>query len=151
MTQTQSPNDFLMGTGVPSFKFDAIDKIAKGPILSLDMQQQRDFKTGALKFWDDEKTQPAMQLRVVLQTDERDPEAANDDGQRAVYLNGDSQRAVREAVREAGATSIEVGGTLTLKYVADGTPPAKGLNAPKLFKAKYVPPAPASVDADDLI
>ena len=150
MTQTESPNDFLMGGGVPSFKFDEVGKTAKGPILSLDMQQQKDFSTGKPKFWDN-TGEPMMQLRVVLQTDERDPSITDDDGQRALYLKGESQKAVRDAVREAGARSIDVGGTLTLKYTGDGEPAAKGLNPPKLFKAKYVAPAPSSVDADDLI
>lgn len=142
------PQGFLMGDGVTSFKFEAEGQVAKGTIVSLDMQQQRDFKTGLPKFWDDGK--PMMQLRVVLATDERDGD--NDDGQRGVYLKGESQKAVKAAVLAAGAKSLDVGGTLALAFTGLGE--AKGnLNPPKLYRAQYVAPAPQtqSVDTDDLI
>lgn len=140
------PNDFLLGTGIPSYKFDSHGDTAKGPIISLDMQQQRDFNTGLGLTWDN--GDPKMQLRVVLATDERDGD--NDNGHRAIYVKGQMQQAVRDAIKKAGAQKIEVGGTLAVRYDSDGDPPRKGLNAPKQYVAKYEPPAPAAVDADDL-
>jgi hypothetical protein len=89
-TQTDAQS-FLMGTGVKSFKFDEVGKTVKGTVLSLDLQQQRDLKTKEPKFWDKEKEQPMMQLRIVLQTDAREDD--NDDGQRAVYAKGNMQNA----------------------------------------------------------
>lgn len=149
MSQQTNPNDFLMGGGVKSFKFETTGQVAKGPILELAMQQQRDFKTSVPKFWDDGN--PMMQLRVVIQTDEREP-GTDDDGQRALYLKGEAQKAVRDAIRTAGAKQIEVGGTLALQYIGDGE--ARGnLNPPKLFKAEYKAPVaqPQAVSADSLI
>lgn len=142
------PNDFLLSSGVPSFKFDAIGATAKGPIISLDMQQQRDFNTGLPVAWDDGK--PKMQLRIVLATDAADGD--QDNGHRAIYVKGQLQQAVRDAIKLAGAQKIEVGGTLAVRYDSDGDPPKKGLNAPKQYRAKYEPPAPSAtaVDADDL-
>jgi len=146
---TTDPNEFLLASGVPSFKFDQIGATAKGPIESLDMMQQKDFTTGALLAWEDGR--PKMQLRIVLATDQRDPTIADDDGQRAIYVKGQMQQAVRDAIKIGGAAKIEVGGTLAVRYDSDGEPPKKGLNAPKQYRAKYEPPTPATaVDADDL-
>ena len=82
-----------------------------------------------------------MQLRVVLTTDERDPEDPEDSGERAVYVRGNMQRAVAQAVRQAGARGLAVGGKLLIKYSGDGKATRRGLNAPKLYEAKYRPPA----------
>lgn len=145
---TTDPNDFLLSSGVPSFKFDNHGDTAKGQVVSLDMQQQRDFTSQAPLVWDDGR--PRMQLRIVLATDSRD--GGDDNGHRAIYVKGNMQAAVRDAIKAAGAAKIEVGGTLAVKYVGDGEPPKRGLNAPKEYKAKYDPPAPgtAAVAADDL-
>lgn len=152
MTSTsphQDPTSFLMGSGVPSYKFETPGQVAKGTIVSLDLQQQRDYKTNALQYWDDGK--PRMQLRVVLQTDEHDDDT--DDGLRAVYVKGESQKAVRDAVRAAGAKTIEVDGVLAVAYIGDGEQTDVRLNPPKLYKAEYRPPRPAneSVNVDNLI
>lgn len=145
------PNSFLMAAGTRSFKFDAPGATTKGTIVSLEMQQQRDIKNNQPKFWDDAKTQPMMQLRIVLQTDERDGE--DDDGQRAIYVKGNMQQAVRDAVKAAGATQIEEGGTLAVQYVKDGTATTVGFNPPKEYRAQYAPPVkqPAAVAVADLI
>lgn len=145
------PNDFLMASGTKSFKFDTINATAKGTIVSLDMQQQRDIKTGQPKFWDDQKTQPMMQLRVVLATDEHDGE--DDNGHRAIYVKGNMQQAVRDAIKAAGAEKIEEGGTLAVQYYDNGQATTVGFNPPKLYKAQYKPPSvtPAAVAVADLI
>lgn len=145
------PNSFLMAAGTRSFKFDSAGVTAKGTIVSLEMQQQRDIKNSLPKFWDDAKTQPMMQLRIVLQTDERDGE--DDDGQRAIYVKGNMQQAVRDAVKTAGASQIEEGGTLAVQYVKDGVPTNVGFNPPKEYRAQYAAPEkqPVGVPVADLI
>jgi hypothetical protein len=141
------PNDFLLSSGVPSFKFDKHGDTAKGQVISLDMQQQRDFTTQAPMTWDDGR--PRQQLRIVLATDTRDGD--NDNGHRAIYVKGNMQAAVRDAVKAADASKIEVGGTLAVRYAGDGEPPKRGLNPPKEYKAKYEPPTvTTAVDPEDL-
>jgi hypothetical protein len=81
-----------------------------------------------------------MQLRVVLSTDQRDPEDPEDSGERAVYIRGNMQRAVAQAVRAASAPGLEVGGKLLIKYVADGKAARRGFNPPKVYEAKYRAP-----------
>lgn len=145
------PNDFLMSSGTRSFKFDTVDATAKGTIVTLDMQQQRDYKTGQPKWWDDQKSQPMMQLRIVLATDERDGD--DDNGHRAIYVKGNMQQAVRDAIKAAGAEKIEEGGTLAVQYYGNGTTTDPKMNPPKLYKAQYKPPSvtPAAVAVDDLL
>lgn len=147
MTVTD-PNDFLLASGVPSFKFEKIGDTFRGEIISLDMQQQRDFTSQAPLTWDDGR--PRMQLRIVGVTDQRDGD--DDNGHRAIYVRGNMQAAVRDAIKAAGAAKIEVGGTLAVRYSGDGEPPKKGLNAPKEYKAKYEPPTAqtTAVDPDDI-
>lgn len=144
-------NAFLLASGIRSHKFDTIGSTAKGTIESLDMQQQRSIDDGAPLYWDDAKTQPKMQLRIVLVTDDRDGE--DDDGRRAIYVRGQMQQAVRDAIKAAGADKIEEGGTLAVQYTADGEPPKRGMNAPKIYKAQYKTPSvtPAAVAVDDLL
>lgn len=144
-------NQFLMSSGTKSFKFDAIGATCKGAIESLDLQQQRSIDDGAPLFWDDAKTQPKMQLKIVLVTEERDSD--EDDGRRAVYAKGEMQKAIRDAIKNAGADKIEEAGTLAVQYYADGEPPKRGMNAPKLYKAQYKTPSvtPAAVAVDDLL
>lgn len=132
------PTSFLMASGTKAFKFDEIGATAKGTIVSLEMQQQRDIKDNTPKWWDDAKTQPMMQLRVVLQTDERDGE--DDDGHRALYVRGNMQQAVRDAIKAAGATTIEEGGTLAVQYTGNGTASKPGFNPPKEYRSQYAPP-----------
>lgn len=136
-----------MAAGVRSFKFDKHGATVKGVILSADLQQQRDINTKAPLVWDDGR--PKMQARVVLQTDTREND--DDDGQRAIYVKGAMQKAVKDAINQAGATRLEPGGTLAVQYEKDGEKTGN-LTAPKLYKAKYEPPVAGSagVSADDL-
>lgn len=132
--------DFLMGGGVPSAKFPSVGDTVSGRIVRVgDPVQQRDYATGQPKFWDDGS--PMMQLPVEVATDQRDPSVPDDDGTRCVWIKGQLRNAVRDAVRNAGANGLQVGGTLTVTYARDGQPSKKGFNAPKEYEARYTPPA----------
>lgn len=51
-------------------------------------------------------------------------------------------RAVADAVRKAGRAGLpEVGGTLAVRYDADGQSSKAGMSPPKIFRAQYAPPA----------
>ncbi len=131
-------NDFLMSGGSTSAKFPTPGTTVTGVICRPpEVQQQRDFTTGEPKFWDDGK--PMQQLQVQLQTTEKDMSVPDDDGVRAVYVKGQMQKAVREAVRKAGASGLEIGGTLTITYTGNGE--AKRGLPPKLYSASYIPAA----------
>ena len=146
------PMTLLLGGGTTSAKFENVGDTVSGEILSVETKQQTDLD-GNLKTWDN--GDPMWQVVVVLQTDERDPDNAEDDGRRAVYLKGSSKyastaKAVADAVRTAGAKALEVGGTLALAYTGDGEPTKRGFSAPKLYQAAYKAPV-AGVDLGDLL
>lgn len=141
-----SAADFLMGGGIPSAKFPTIGTTVTGTVArEPEVQQQTDFDSGKPLHWDDGK--PKLQAKVVLATTERDPQIPDDDGERAVYVKGQLQKAVAQAVRGAGAKRLEVGGTLSVTYIADGERKGK-LNPPKVYSAKYEPPDPLARVAD---
>lgn len=136
-------NDFLMSAGVKSASFASIGDSVTGFIASKpEVQHQTDFETSEPLYWKDGK--PRLQLKVILQTEDRDPEDQDDDGQRAVYIKGNMQQAVSKAVRAAKAGGLAVGGKLRIKYVANGAG-QRGKNPPKLYEALYRAPEPESV------
>jgi hypothetical protein len=151
-------NDFLMSTGVRSASFANVGDTVVGHIIRKpEVRQQRNFDTGEPLFWADGN--PRMQMVIVLMTEEQDPGDAEDSGERSIYARGNMLAAIRTAVRQSGARGLEVGGKLLVKFSGEGTPTRRGLNAPKLYEAKYrapkdepvpVPetaPAPAAVQA----
>jgi len=135
-----SADDILMGSGSTAAKFENPGDYVTGVVASEpEARQQTDYRLGTPLTWDDGS--PKMQVLITLQTDLRDPEKAEDDGLRTVYVKGKNlTKAVRDAVRDAGAKGVRTGGTLTVQYTGDGTA-EKGFNPPKLYAAKYVPPA----------
>ncbi|OZE88058.1 hypothetical protein CH304_00365 [Rhodococcus sp. 15-649-1-2] len=132
--------NFLLGNGIASAKFEAIGTTVGGVITEEpEMRQQTNFDTDLPDFWPDGK--PKMQLVVTVQTDLRDPQDPEDDGQRRFYVRANLQKAVAAAVRKAKATALEVGGTLQVTYSADGPKSNPKFNAPKIYTAVYTPPA----------
>ena len=141
---TQEANDFLMGGGTKSAKFEKVGAVVKGTIVvKPELQQQRDPKDGKPQFWEDGK--PKQQVKVVLQTETRDDD--EDDGRRAIYIKANMLKAVQDAVKKAGAKGLEVGGVLSVKYVKDGEKKKAAFNAPKLYAAKYEAPDPVAMAA----
>jgi hypothetical protein len=138
-------DQFLLGGGGSSAKFDQIGDSVTGVIISTDVQQQTDITTGAPLTWDN--GDPRQQLVVRLQTEQRDPDNPDDDGIRAVYVKGSKKAgtrsmhdAVATAVRAAGGKGLEEGGTLTVKFVGEEPPSQRGLSPRKLWEATYVQP-----------
>lgn len=141
-------NQWLMGGGYTSAKFETPGTKMSGVIAEQPtIQQQRNFDTGQLEFWEDGN--PKYQLVVVLKTDLRDPAVQDDDGLRALYVRGNLQKAIRDAVRQSGADGLETDGYLVVTYTGDGVPSRKGISAPKLYSATYK--APAAAAAQDFL
>lgn len=138
-----SPNAsaaFLMGSTTPSAKFEGIGVTVGGPITTEpELKNQTDFTTGEVLTWKDGSAR--QQLVVTVQTSLRDPSNPDDDGQRKIYIKGQMQKAVTQAVRASGGKQLDVGGTLNVTYIGDGVPAARGLTAPKEYAATYTPPA----------
>jgi hypothetical protein len=88
-----------------------------------------------LDFWPDGN--PIMQTRIV---------ARMADGiERAIYAKGRMAKAITAALIEAGASDIEVGSEISVKWTE-----GKGkAGSPRLYAASYTAPVPGSFRDDD--
>jgi hypothetical protein len=149
MTVDPSVEGFLSGGGAVSAKFPEPGATIKGTIEEAAVSQQTDLD-GKPRVWDDGN--PRQQLVVTLTTDERDSTIDDDNGARRVFIKGQMLTALKDALKKAGAKSIEVGGTLAIKYTGDGTPTKVGFNAPKLYVCQYKQPVSViTPDVDELL
>jgi len=133
--------DLIVGSGGATARFPAIGTTVEGVVLRTLKQQATEFKTNKPKFWP--SGDPIIEAVFVLQTDERDPDAEDDDGVRRLYVSSRGQRdAVSAALRDAGVKRGDplAGGTLKIQYVGDGEPASSGVSAPKIYRAKFTPP-----------
>jgi hypothetical protein len=125
--------------GFPTLGTSITGTIAEEP----ETRQQTDPSTGDLKTF--KNGDPMTVLVVTLQTDLRDPQVMDDDGKRSVWLSSKGQKqAVGKALRDAKSKGLDVGGTLSMAYTADGEKSNPAFSAPKIFSAHYVPPANVS-------
>lgn len=134
MTQPSSAVAGFFSGGGKAAKFPAIGTTLSGTITAVHPPEpQTDFAT----------KQPIAgktQVRIELATELRDPDIDFDDGSRTLYIRGWMTGAIGEALRKAGAKEPQIGGTLSVTYTGDGTPPQPGFNGPKLYSANYTPP-----------
>jgi hypothetical protein len=139
-------NSLLMGGGVTGAKFDTIGTTVGGRIVREPVtKQQTDFDSGEPKFYADGN--PMWQITVQVQTDQRKPDDATDDGVRAIYLKGQLMQAVREAVKVASAPGLEEGGELYVTFVRE-EPNSRGRgNDKKVYSAHYKKPLSAANEA----
>ncbi len=142
---TTDVNEFLMSAGVASAKFEAIGDDVKGVIEATEIRSQTDIQTGEVLTWNDGN--PRKQIVITLQTTQYDSD--EDDGMRRVYVKGQMQGALREAVKKAGEHGIGVGGKLAVKYIADGEQKTRGFNAPKVYQVWYQAPPAEVLSVDD--
>ncbi len=146
---TQSVNDFLFGGSTTSLSFKNQQPgfgFGQMTVKSFDMVQKRNFDTGKPEEWDDGS--PVMQLKIVFDTQMRDQSDPDDKGVRALYVSGGTQqKALGEAIRNAGAAGLAVGGVLSVWLAGFGE--AKRLksgqmgNPPKILGFSYQPPVQA--------
>lgn len=134
-----SQEDMLGGKTVRSFSFDGPAPIWHGgPITEIPpAQQQRNFDTNELEFWQDGK--PKWVMPVYCQTAQKDD--AEDDGVRSHYLSYKKLDAVKAALKTAGAARLDEGGFLALGFTGGG-PKDRSPSATKYkqYKAFYAPP-----------
>ncbi len=145
---SMNANDLLMGSGVKSAVFPdgQYGATNSGPIVRQpEVRQQTDFDSGKPKVFDN--GDPMLQIVVHIQTEGRDPVDPQDDGTRALYLKGQMQQAVRDAVKAAGGKGLEVGGHLAITYLRD-EPNSRGRGKPKkVYSATYrLPVAQAAAE-----
>lgn len=132
--------DFILGAAGAPAKFAEVGTTVVGRVLRYEKRQSRDMD-GNLKEWDDGS--PQWEIVITLQTDERDGSIEDDDGLRRLFVRGQMIKAIRDALVKASWRKDLVGGRLGVKYTGNGTPTRRGFSPPKLYTAKFEPPAPA--------
>lgn len=139
------PDDFLMsGSGV-SAKFPKVGHSYTGVVLNKRSEQQRGYDDNEPLFWDNGS--PKMHVVVELQTDAQGTfdrkgnaeEVPDDDGVRNLFVKGNMQKAIRDAVRKSGASTLELFGKLIITYVGDGKQDNPRYNPPKIYRAEFFP------------
>jgi hypothetical protein len=147
---TSIPLSDMEGSGAAARFDDFGDKYA-GRITAMKQTQQTDPKTGQPKFFP--SGDPMMLWIITIQ-----PEGGGDalslwaKAGKFTAAKGSGQAmltAIGAAVRESGASSVEVGGKLAVAFTGESEP-KPGMNPAKLFSAQYEPPTaePASVPVD---
>ena len=124
---------FFQGGG-KSVKFPNIGDEMEGIVTTVhEPEEQTDFDTG-------QPIPGKLQIRIELQTDDRDPDVEGDDGKRTLYVKGWMIGAIREALQKCGVDEPEEGGKLWVRYVGDGPSRRPGLQGPKQYEARYTKP-----------
>jgi hypothetical protein len=119
------------GGGAPAAKFPVPNTTVTGTIVGdIELMQQREFGTGAPLAWPDGK--PKMQLVITLKTPT---------GEQRVFVKGQMRTAIAAAVKGAGRTQLDPGGSLSVTYVGNGEPARPGISGAKQYSAVYAPPA----------
>ena len=141
--------DFFAPRASHSWKFANPGDTHTGTITEVsDARQASEFGSNEPAYWDREKTRPKMQVAVTLDNAERDPQDANDTGKRTLWVvedgrSGSILSAIRQAVHQAGAGTIDIGGQLTVTFSGFAPNSKNPANPRKIYSASYVPPAPA--------
>lgn len=141
--------DFFAPRASHSWKFTNPGDTHTGTITEVsDARQATEFGSNEPAYWDREKTRPKMQVAVTLDTAERDPQDANDTGKRTLWVvedgrSGSILSAIRQAVHQAGAGTIDIGGQLTVAFSGFDPNSKNPANPRKVYTAAYQAPAPA--------
>ena len=141
--------DFFAPRASHSWKFTTPGDTHTGTITEVsDARQATEYGSNELAYWDKERTRPKMQVTVTLDTTERDPQDSNDTGKRTLWVvedgrSGSILSAIRQAVHQAGAGTIDIGGQLTVAFSGFDPNSKNPANPRKVYTASYVPPAPA--------
>lgn len=143
-------------SGGKAWAGDVIGDKVGGKVRLVERRQQRDFTSGDPLTWSDGS--PRMLTYIEIETNLRDSE--DDDGVRALYAKGGNfepaqgtgaamERAIVDAVKAVGASSIDEGADLQVAFTGLAKPTTRGYQPAKLYTAKYTPPT-TSVDVGDL-
>lgn len=130
-----------------SAKFENPGDTVSGEIMEIgEPVQQKEFGTDRIAFWNDGS--PKMQVKITLQTQERNPGDETDDGKRNLWVSESGKKggmlaSIRDAVRNAGADTIRPGGWLQMTFTGHDPESQNPKNPRKMYQAAYEAPAPA--------
>lgn len=129
-------------TRPPAAKFEDVGDRVKGVITRAARQQQTDLDTGELMVW--ANGDPRMQTVIAVQQADGTEVTLYARGGNYTVETGEGtamEKAIVDAVVAAKADAIKVGATLEVVHSGLGKAAKRGVNQPKLYRARYVPPA----------
>ena len=138
----KTTENFFEGSGAQAVKFPTIGTKVTGTVVGdMEVRQRTDISTGELLTWPDGN--PKLQMVLALATDERDPNNADDDGERRLFIPdpGGLKTAIGLALSTAKAKSLKPGGKLTIVFSSETPSQTRGFNPSKNYTATYEPPA----------
>lgn len=136
---TETVGGFFGATRGRGISFPNLGDSVTGTIVAIHPPEQAtDPSTQAPAF--DRNGRPKMQVRIDLETAQRDPEDPDDDGARTLYVRGWMRGTIADALREVGETEPKPGGVLTVTFTHQEKPTSPGLSGIKKFSAVYKPP-----------
>jgi hypothetical protein len=155
---SQDPFSQFLSGGLVAAKFPSVGYVVEGSVTGAVMKQQSEYEGGTPKVWSDGS--PAMQMVVDMEcaptgetweTTRYIRKALPDDnGMRALYVKGNLQKALTQALRDANA-KFEIGGRLRVERVADGPQKDKQRLPAYEFKCTWTAPSQNAVAADDFL
>jgi hypothetical protein len=139
-------NALLSGPKQPIAKFEKIGDVVTGTLVDAEVAPVTD-PMGNVQY--DKNNNPKQQVIYTLQTDERDPEIEDDDGQRRLFAKWAIQKAISTCLAEAGLAKagLQEGGKLTITFSATQKASQRGYQDIKLYTAAYEPPPARSLPA----
>lgn len=140
-------DDLLMNaarSGAPAAKFPSVGYVLDGIVTQRPRKAEQRDVDGKVKTFEDGTVR--MQVLIEVQTSLRDPDVNDDDGLRTIWCKWEIQKAVSQALLDAGVKRVEIGGRLQVGRSQDEPPAKRGYQPTQKFVAKYTPPATAADD-----
>jgi hypothetical protein len=104
MTQAQQTADGFFSGGGKAVKFTTVGDSVTGIVAAVHQPEQQTTPGDNMPVFDKKTGAPKMQIRIELETDQRDPSDEWDDGRRTLYCRGWMKGAIGDALRRAGAS-----------------------------------------------
>jgi hypothetical protein len=132
-------NSLLSGPRQPIAKFDNVGDSVTGTLVDAEVAPVTS-PTGETQL--DKNGNPRQQIIYTLQTDERDAEIDDDNGQRRVFAKWAIQKAISTCLTDAGLSKVglQEGGKLTITHTGTQKASQRGYSDIKLYEASYTPP-----------
>lgn len=132
-------NSLLSGPRQPIAKFDNVGDSVTGTLVDAEVAPVTS-PTGEAQL--DKNGNPRQQIIYTLQTDERDAEIDDDNGQRRVFAKWAIQKAISTCLTDAGLSKVglQEGGKLTITHTGTTKASQRGYSDIKLYEASYTPP-----------
>ncbi len=147
-TRTRTALRWLLAKAPPPhLPFPRRGTAYEGTVLGIELTQQRNYKTKALEYWDNEGTEPKMQAVITLDMGRQ--------GLGRLFAKHGMGMAIAEAMRDAGLHTVDAsfeGWRLRVEYVRDERSNDGGEDA-KVYRAQLTAPrqsvtVPASPDGN---